>query len=341
MNDSTIHKATKLKALMILAIVTTLSLGVYLYRGNEVSLNLDGEVIEVVSHSSTVGELIESEGIDFKEGAYINVPLDAELKDKLEITVKNPKTYILDINGELIETISIHSKVEDILSDAGFTLDQDDYTLPAAHKDVKPYSTIEIFVVDEIVEVKEDAIPFGEQVINNKRLDLGITNVLQKGKEGLRKSEIKNKYINGVLHSSIIVKDEIVAEPVPHIVEKGSKDFITTSRGDTRFSRAVTMTATAYDLSYQSTGKRPGDRYYGITASGTKARPGVVAVDPKVIPLGTKLYVQSLDGTKDYGFAIAEDTGGAIKGNRIDLFFNTAGECRSFGRRKVKVFVLQ
>ncbi|HCO18721.1 MAG TPA: hypothetical protein DIT39_03815, partial [Tissierellales bacterium] len=96
----------------------------------------------------------------------------------------------------------------------------------------------------------------------------------------------------------------------------------------------------AYDLSYTSTGKRPGDRYYGITATGTRARPGTVAVDPRVIPLGTKLYIQSLDGTKDYGFAIAEDVGGAIKGEKIDLFFNSATDVRYFGRRDVKVYIL-
>ena len=100
------------------------------------------------------------------------------------------------------------------------------------------------------------------------------------------------------------------------------------------------MTATAYDLSFESTGKLPGDKYYGITASGTKVRPGVVAVDPNVIPLGTKLYIQSLDGSKDYGFAIAEDTGGAIKGNRIDLFFENSQDVYRFGRRKVKVYIL-
>ena len=104
--------------------------------------------------------------------------------------------------------------------------------------------------------------------------------------------------------------------------------------------RVITMNASAYDLSYQSTGKRPGDRGYGITASGTKARPGVVAVDPKVIPLGTKLYIESLDGRADYGNAIAEDTGGAIKGNRIDLFFNSRSAALNFGRRNVKVHIL-
>jgi len=341
MDNSMAKKAGKLKALIVLAIVTTLSLGVYVYRGNEVSLNLDDEVIEVLSYSRTVEEFIQSEKIDFKEGAYINVPLDTELDDNIEITIKNPKTYTIEIDGALTDVVSIYSKVEDILKDADIKLDEDDYSLPVSSKVVAPNSTIELYVVEEIVEVEEDTIPYEEQVIKNKRLDLGITNVIQKGKNGLRISETKNKYINGVLYSSVVVKDEIVEEPVPHVIEKGSKDFIDTSRGETKFSRSVTMTATAYDLSYASTGKTPGDRYYGITASGTKARPGAVAVDPKVIPLGTKLYVQSLDGTKDYGFAIAEDTGGAIKGNKIDLFFNTAKECRNFGRRNVKVFVLQ
>ena len=65
-----------------------------------------------------------------------------------------------------------------------------------------------------------------------------------------------------------------------------------------------------------------------------------MAVDPRVIPLGTRLYVQSLDGSSDYGFAVAEDTGGAIKGNKIDLFFETAEQVRQFGRRRVKVYIL-
>ena len=140
--------------------------------------------------------------------------------------------------------------------------------------------------------------------------------------------------------SSREIIDEGVKEAVPEIVERGTRNVKTSSRGSFRYSKVMTMTATAYDLSYESTGKRPGDRWYGITASGTKVRPGVVAVDPNVIPLGTKLYVESLDGTPDYGFCVAEDTGGAIKGNKIDLFFETAEEVRRFGRRKVRVYIL-
>ena len=116
--------------------------------------------------------------------------------------------------------------------------------------------------------------------------------------------------------------------------------MVATSRGDVSFREAIIMIASAYDLSYASTGKRPGDRGYGITASGTTARPGTVAVDPRVIPLGTRLYVESLDGTSDYGFAIAEDTGGAIKGHKIDLFFQSSSQAWSDGRRNVKIYIL-
>ncbi len=95
------------------------------------------------------------------------------------------------------------------------------------------------------------------------------------------------------------------------------------------------MQATAYDASPASNGQ-----WAGVTALGTKLRPGVVAVDRSVIPLGSRLYIESTDGWPSYGIAVAEDVGGAIKGNRIDLFFESASTVKSFGRRNVKVYVL-
>ncbi|MDR1705832.1 MAG: G5 domain-containing protein [Clostridiales bacterium] len=100
------------------------------------------------------------------------------------------------------------------------------------------------------------------------------------------------------------------------------------------FSREINMSATAYTADYASTGKRPGDKYFGITASGLKAQVGVVAVDPSVIPLWTKLYIEG------YGFAVAGDTGSSVKGNIIDLYFDSSSEVREFGRRKRMVYIL-
>ncbi len=93
--------------------------------------------------------------------------------------------------------------------------------------------------------------------------------------------------------------------------------------------RLMTMVATAYCPN------RCCGSSSGRTATGRKAEYGIVAVDPRVIPLGTTLYVDS------YGFAIAADTGRKIKGARIDLCFPTHREASRFGRRTVKILLLR
>ena len=111
---------------------------------------------------------------------------------------------------------------------------------------------------------------------------------------------------------------------------KKSRESVQVSRGSSRGRLLGTFEATAYTDDVQSQGK-----WVGQTASGMKPQVGVVAVDPKVIPLGTKLYVEG------YGNAIAGDTGGVIKGKRLDLFMNTNEECYVWGRKKVKVWKVQ
>jgi len=103
------------------------------------------------------------------------------------------------------------------------------------------------------------------------------------------------------------------------------------SRGVPRTLRVV---ATGYTAGPESTGKRPGDPGYGVTKSGLPAARGMCAVDPAVIPLGTVLYVPG------YGYAVAGDTGSAIKGNKVDLFFPTVEEAEKWGVRKVDVMLV-
>lgn len=91
------------------------------------------------------------------------------------------------------------------------------------------------------------------------------------------------------------------------------------------------MEATAYTAGFESTGKRPGDPGYGITTSELLADRGGISVDPAVIPLGTPMWVEG------YGYGIAIDTGGDIKGNRIDVFFHDVNRALEWGRRRVEV----
>lgn len=123
--------------------------------------------------------------------------------------------------------------------------------------------------------------------------------------------------------------DEVRTEPTPTIFKMGSAGY-QTSRGGFVRDRVLTMKSTAYDPSAGL-----GSRATFKTRMGLPARYGVVAVDPRVIKLGTYVFVEG------YGFAYACDTGGAIKGNRIDLCVPTDAEARRWGRRTVKVHVFQ
>ena len=110
-----------------------------------------------------------------------------------------------------------------------------------------------------------------------------------------------------------------------------SGGVLTTASGETYYySKVLTCTATAYSC----------EGYVGHTYSGTIARVGAIAVDPSVIPLGTKLYIVTNDGRYIYGYCVAEDIGSSIKGNKVDLYFDTFAECWQFGVRTCTVYVL-
>lgn len=156
----------------------------------------------------------------------------------------------------------------------------------------------------------------------------GATAVHQKGKDGCLTTTYRVTLINGKPVSKVAIKSQRV-EPVADVVLIGRPTF-TMSRSSFARSKSLIMSATGYDTSPQTL---PGSN--GRTATGMVARYGVVAVDPRVIPLGTYVYVEG------YGFAIASDTGGAIKGNKIDLCFNSRRESLAWGRRRVTVHILK
>lgn len=191
-------------------------------------------------------------------------------------------------------------------------------------------------------DIDRSGVEHDTKILYNDEKYVDYEQVVQEGSDGMKKSVYQECYVDGRLISRSLEEEIIIKDPVDKIIEVGTKEYVVaTSRGGFRFENQLDMIASAYDLSYESCGKNPGDPYYGITASGTKAQPGTVAVDPSVIPLGTKLYIASTDGSPDYGFATALDTGGAIKGNRIDLFMEDNTDANNYGIRQVKVYVLE
>jgi len=144
-------------------------------------------------------------------------------------------------------------------------------------------------------------------------------------------------YIGGVEYSNEWVETRVNAEPIDAIIDIGTGQLgalTDVTAPDFHYVRRVRMHATAYTAGYNCTGKLPCDPWYRITASGREVEHGIVAVDRRVIPLGTRLYVQG------YGFALAADVGGAIRGYSIDLFMECILDARRFGRRNLYVWIL-
>lgn len=240
------------------------------------------------------------------------------------------------VDGKRYKIATDKEFVGDILKQTGIKIAKQDDVYPSPWETVKPDGTIKISRVKEQIVTEIADIPFKVTKTYTDRLEQGQSVVVRNGQNG--KKEIRYKVIlkDGKEIVRTFLEEKVLKLPVNKVIAIGTIGIFTTSRGEVvRYSRVLTMEATAYTSSYSDTGKSPGDAGYGITASGVKAGPGIAAVDPSVIPLGTRLYVEG------YGYALAADTGSAIIGNRIDLYFNDSEKVQRYGRRTVKVYILK
>jgi len=207
--------------------------------------------------------------------------------------------------------------------------------VPSANQDISKAP-----IREEKLVILEEEIPYKSISKADKNLSKGEKIMKRKGKNGIRQKTFKVVLEDGKEISKDLVKCFVVRAQCDELISYGTLINTAISKNSSlSCDRILTMSATAYTASCQETGKRPGQRGFGITRSGIRARRGVIAVDPKVIPLGTKVYIQSLHNTEDYGYAIAADTGSAIRGNKIDVFFENLDMARKWGRRTVKVHV--
>ena len=314
--------------MIVLALVSVLTMGFSTALGNDVELNINGKTKTVFTYEKTVGDFLEKEGIVLKNKDLVSPSLDKVIDKDMKIVISSPKSYhIKDGKKTLIAEASGYT-VADVLDNLDIKLNKlDRVSLPL---DEIAKEGIEIKIDRVVVENLENKIeiPFETESRENKDMFEGEKKVITKGEVGQKTESLKNTYVNGVLETTEVLKSEITKDPVKEVVEVGTKKGTVAPNGKNA-KRVIVMQATAYDPTAGSK-----------TAMGTRARVGAVAVDPKVIPLGSKLYIESMDGFASYGYATAEDTGGAIKGNRIDLFYNSNAEANRFGRRNVKVYVL-
>jgi len=333
------------------ALVVLLAIGVFhpatadtlAAQPNIRQLTLIDDGVETTHETSvrTISNFLQQQGLTLYPADEISHNIRLNVSDGLVLVITRAFNVNITINGETEQkVVSRGTTVADIIN---YLQEKREITL-LFEGDLEKQVYEEDYLTFDIwrsrVEAEVTLIPYDVEQIVNPHLPRGTIIVLREGGIGEIRLETAVVYINDEEYTREFI-GEFTTEPVRRLEEiSPSSAFALGELTDTScptftYARRLTMNASAYTAGFSCTGKRPGHPAYRITRSGREVEHGIVAVDPAFIPLGTKLYVEG------YGFAIAADTGGAIRGYKIDLFMEYMGDALRFGRRNITVFILE
>ena len=256
------------------------------------------------------------------------------------LNIERAFSVSITADGQEYPVKMVFGTVADALERAGITLDEDDYTEPALDRLVAAGTKITVHRVDYQDRVETQTIPYDTEYVYTSLYfrNTGRTTTMQHGTEGQQTVTTRDRYVDGELENSIVVDATTTVEPTSHVIKTyGAGAPVSpltgpdgTTNAPATYSKLLTGKATGY---YSKTGKG---------SSGLGLGYGTVAVDPDVIPYGTKLYITSTDGKFVYGYAVATDTGIAVQKGQIlvDLFYETYAESTINGAIQVNVYVL-
>jgi len=298
-----------------------------------VVLHEDGLTISTVSAASTVGEVLAEKGTVVGSGDYLFPSAGSLVTAGTHIYIYHARELFLSVGGD---TTTIHSRkatVAEVLDEAEVSLDALDRVGPPLDAPVEDGLTIRVVRVREELETVEEVIPCSVIYQDDPTMDMGQYLVLDWGTDGLIQCEYRVVYEDGQEIERELLSDW-EQPPRDQIIAQGTKpvNFVETPQGSLRYSYSLEMYATWYQPAH--CGRSAASPWYGIAATGVQVQRGIVAVDPGVIPLGTRLYVPG------YGQAVAADTGSAVIGNIIDLGFADY-EVVDWGSRWVTVYILE
>lgn len=265
-------------------------------------------------------------------------------EDPTGTTAPGTDSVTVHYHGQTMKTSGNGETAGELLQRLGLEVSGED--MVSCGLEERTFGGMEI-LVDRIQTRQESsaaAIPHETFRCTDKALPQGAEQVLLEGTDGELLQNLEVTYKNGREISRRILSETMTRQPVAEIIGVGAAQkeqtapvigdgFIRLPTGETlTYTDTATIRATAY------TQTDPGCD--GITATGTNVRRGTVAVDPRYIPYGTRMFIQTVSGSYIYGIAVAEDCGGDIKGDRMDLYLPTYEECREFGRRICTVYFL-
>lgn len=259
-------------------------------------------------------------------------------------TLANKKITLV-VKGMETEISTLKSNVEDVLAEQNIKYDKDDIiSLPLDQK-ISDGDKIEVIEVAEKTIKENKEIPFEVNIVEDKNILKGETKVEVEGQPGNNELLYKITYHNGKQVEKKFIKEVVLTEPVDKVIKKGTKVElqVASSRGEITRSKSTSYSnSSSKGNSSSSNSNRKhisvvATAYTGnsITSTGINPKWGTIAVDPSVIPYGTKVYIPQFDKT-----FIAEDCGSAIKGNKIDIYMNDEEAVKNWGRKRIDIYIV-
>lgn len=316
------------KTIFVIMLVLMCSTIVIISTRKNIIVSIDGKETKITTFKSTFKSALSANNITVGPKDKTSPGLDSEIKNGSKIEITKAVNVQVEVDGKKLQIQTAENNVEKMLEAENIGVQDYDKVSPGRDASISDGMKIVVVRVDSKIIRETQSIDYSTIVKKDDNSERGVNKVLQEGISGEKEIATRVIYEDGKEVSRRVVSETVKKQPTQKIVAMGTLGAITPSRGGkVLYTKALTLTSTAYSGG-------------GHTASGTYVRRNnggysSVAVDPRVIPLGTRLYI---DG---YGYAVAEDTGGAIKGSKIDLYFDTYSETNRWGVRTVTVYVLK
>nr|WP_290907655.1 G5 and 3D domain-containing protein [Anoxybacillus sp.] len=295
-----------------------------------VTLTVNETKKDVWTTAKSVKELLAAQHIAVGPYDYVFPSLEAEIKKGMTISFEKAFPIQLNVGGKQQQVWATSTTVADFLKQQNIVLNELDRVEPSLHEKIKANMVVKVVKVQKVTDVVEEAVDFAVVTRKDDRLPKGERRVIHPGEKGLVSKQYEIVLENGKEVSRTLVQTKTLKQSKDLVIAVGTKERALTSRGSSQAAREMYVTATAYTAYCGGCS--------GRTSTGINLRANphlkVIAVDPRIIPLGSKVYVEG------YGYAIAADTGAGINGYKIDVFFPEKSAAFRWGARRVKIRII-
>ncbi len=304
----------------------------------------DGTVVAELMMAGTVDDALKEASIECRDVDRMNYKGTELLEKNMEIKIERAFSVDVIADGETKTSTRLEGTVADLLTELGITLSEDDEVKPSLKTALKPGLNIHVYRVTYEKREETETIKYKTVTKQSSKVYVGETKVDTKGVNGEKVVTYQDKIVDGKLSKTTVLSEKVTKKAVNKVVLKGTKIKVAEKTTvidkdcDTGKGIPTNAIATFYGKGVAYTSKSGGK-----TASGHVAEVGYVAVDKKVIPFGTEMYVISADGKYVYGHCIAADVGNFKYTDEssiiVDVYFNTENECKQWGKKNVVVYI--